>query len=99
MSLESLTTSIKERVGDKAALPNIIKFHFGDDGNITIDGSQDTAVVSNDDIDADCTINISISDFEDILTGDLNPQMAFMMGKLKVEGDMGIAMQLSSVLG
>ena len=99
MSLEKLTSSIKDRVGDKAALPNIIKFDFGDDGAITIDGSQEPAVISNDNGDADCTINITISDFEDILTGELNPQMAFMMGKLKVEGDMSIAMQLSAVLG
>jgi putative sterol carrier protein len=30
--------------------------------------------------------------------GDLDPTVAFMSGKLKVEGDMGVAMKLGSVL-
>ena len=38
-----------------------------------------------------------MDDFKTILAGDLDPTTAFMMGKLKVEGDMGIAMKLSSV--
>jgi putative sterol carrier protein len=41
---------------------------------------------------------MSVEDFESLLAGDLDPTTAFMMGKLKVDGDMGIAMKLSSVL-
>ena len=40
----------------------------------------------------------SLENFEEMLAGDLNPTTAFMMGKLKVEGDMSIAMKLSSVV-
>ena len=32
-------------------------------------------------------------------TGELDPTTAFMMGKLKVTGDMGVAMKLAAVLG
>ena len=56
-------------------------------------------MVDNDTADADCTIKISLQDFQEIMDGSQNPQMAFMTGKLTVEGDMGIAMQLQSVLG
>jgi putative sterol carrier protein len=42
---------------------------------------------------------MSLANFEKMLGGDLDPTTAFMMGKLKVEGDMSIAMKLSSVTG
>jgi putative sterol carrier protein len=43
------------------------------------------------------TITMSASDFVDMTTGKLNPQMAFMGGKLKIAGDMGLAMKLQQV--
>lgn len=48
---------------------------------------------------AKCTVNISDTDFLSIVNGKLNPQMAFMMGKLKIQGDMGMALKLSQLLG
>ena len=33
-----------------------------------------------------------------MMTGDLNPTSAFMSGKLTVDGDMGMAMQLGGLL-
>ncbi len=36
--------------------------------------------------------------FRAILDGDMNPTMAFMTGKLSVDGVMGLAMKLGSVL-
>ena len=37
--------------------------------------------------------------FRSILQGELNPTMAFMTGKLSVDGNMGLAMQLGAALG
>jgi putative sterol carrier protein len=37
--------------------------------------------------------------FRAILDGDLNPTMAFMQGKLAVDGNMGLAMKLGAALG
>ena len=34
-----------------------------------------------------------------MLDGDVNPTTAFMSGRLKVDGDMGLAMKLGSILG
>jgi putative sterol carrier protein len=36
--------------------------------------------------------------FEKILKGDQDPNIAFMMGKLKVSGSMGLALKLNSML-
>lgn len=99
MSLEDLTTRMRDNIGESSPLSATVKFDFGDDGLIRIDGTATPPVVNNDDGDADCTIKVSIDDFQNILDGNENAQMAFMMGKLKVEGDMGIAMQLGSLLG
>lgn len=43
------------------------------------------------------TISISDQDWLAIQNGTLNSQMAFMMGKLRVAGDMGLAMKLQSM--
>ena len=43
------------------------------------------------------TISISDQDWLAIHKGSLNSQMAFMMGKLRVAGDMGLAMKLQSM--
>ena len=43
------------------------------------------------------TITVSASDWLDILNGKLDGQMAFMSGKLKVKGDMSLAMKLKTL--
>ena len=49
--------------------------------------------------DADCTITADSATFQELLAGDLDPTAAFMSGRLSIEGDMGLAMRLASVLG
>jgi putative sterol carrier protein len=45
-----------------------------------------------------CTVACSDADFLNIVNGKLNAQMAFMSGKLKIQGDMGLAMKLQQIL-
>ena len=99
MSLEQITEQMRSRVGTSANLRKSVKFDFGDDGAVRIDDTVSPAVVDNQNIPTDCTVKVSMADFTDMATGKQNPQMAFMMGKLKVEGDMSVAMQLGSILG
>ena len=47
---------------------------------------------------ADCTVTIGDSDFLGILNNTANPMQLFMMGKIKVAGNMGLAMKLQQVL-
>jgi putative sterol carrier protein len=98
MSLETATETIKSRVGDDAGLGATLKFDMGDAGVIFIDGKASPNTVSNDNTDADCTVGLSMDDLEAMLAGDLAPTTAFMSGKLKVEGDMGVAMKLQSLM-
>jgi putative sterol carrier protein len=43
------------------------------------------------------TLNMSAQDWLDMIAGKLSGQMAFMSGKLKVKGDMGLAMKRGSI--
>src|SRR5215470_6338939 len=46
---------------------------------------------------ANMTLSMTAQDYVDMITGKLNGQMAFMSGKLKISGDMGLAMKLQSL--
>lgn len=99
MNLETVTEALRQRVGNDSGLNATVKFDFGPDGVIFVDGASTPNTVSNEDREAACTIAISLDDFKSMSLGEIDPATAFMMGKLKVSGDMGIAMRLSSVLG
>ena len=43
------------------------------------------------------TMTMAASDYVDMITGKLNGQMAFMSGKLKIAGDMGLAMKMQTL--
>jgi putative sterol carrier protein len=43
------------------------------------------------------TVTMTAQDWLDLVASKLNPQMAFMSGKLKLKGDMGLAMKLGSL--
>ena len=45
------------------------------------------------------TITSAAEDYLALVNGDLNPMMAFMQGKVKVKGDMGLALKLQAIFG
>ena len=74
-----------------------VKIDFGgSEGAIILDGAA--GQVSEEDGEADTTIRVGWDDWQQLAAGQLDGMTAFMMGKLKVEGDMGNAMQLQGVL-
>jgi len=73
-----------------------VKIDFGDQGAIMLDGAAQQ--VSEDNGAADTTIRVGWDDWQQMAAGQMDGMTAFMMGKLKVEGDMSNAMQLQGVL-
>jgi putative sterol carrier protein len=74
-----------------------VKIDFGDtEGMVMLDGIEQR--VSEDEGVADTTIRVGWDDWQQLAGGQLDGMTAFMMGKLKVEGDMSNAMQLQRVL-
>ena len=98
MSLEMATNGLKEKIGEDCGLGATVKFDFGEDGVLFLDATQTPNVVSNDDNDAECTMVISMENFMEMAAGNLDGTSAFMTGKLKIQGDMGIAMKLGPML-
>ncbi|MBL9049265.1 MAG: SCP2 sterol-binding domain-containing protein [Tabrizicola sp.] len=72
----------------------VAKFVINGEGAIMLDASG----VRAGDEEADVTLTADADVFRAILEGEMNPTMAFMTGKLSVDGSMGMAMKLGSVL-
>ena len=89
---------VQRMLGGQAWIPGKrVKIDFGgDQGAIMLDGAAQK--VSEEDGVADTIIRVGWDDWQQLAAGQLDGMTAFMMGKLKVEGDMSNAMQLQGVL-
>ena len=98
MDLQACTESLRTKMGDSSGLNATLKFDCGDDGVVYLDGKSVPNCVTNDNIDADCTIGITLENLGALITGELEPTTGFMMGKFKVSGDMSVALKLQRVI-
>lgn len=96
--INEAVTQLNAKMGG-AGFDGTAKFVIEDEGSIIIDQSGARAADDDADADADVTLTASADVFKAILDDELNPTTAFMTGKLSVDGDMGMAMKLTSVLG
>jgi putative sterol carrier protein len=58
-----------------------------------------TVAVSESDAAADCVISVSEDTLLRIVRGEQNAMGAFLMGRIQIEGDAGLAMRLRDLLG
>jgi putative sterol carrier protein len=96
---------IAGRLADPAGQANakeidaIYQFHItGDDGGDWVVNLRDCLVANGSDDAADCTITLDSADFVGLVDGSIAGPQLFMMGKLQIAGNMGLAMKLSQVL-
>ena len=86
-----------EQAGDLNAT---IQFDLsGEDGgqwHVTIADRQ-IAVAEGAAANPTMTLNAAASDYLDLVNGNLNPINAFMQGKVKIKGDMALAMKLQNL--
>ena len=98
MSLDAVTRQLEARLHEFTGFNYSVLFDLGEDGVIAIDGRANPPTMSHDADEADCTIRLSAGDLEKLIDGALNPMMAYTLGKLKIDGSMGVAMKVASLL-
>ena len=99
MDLHEVADALAQRVGTKSPLGGTVKFDLGDAGSLFIDGSGNANVVTAHKNDpARCTITMTADDFRELIHGRLQPTSAFMQGRMRVNGDMFLAMKLGQIV-
>ena len=93
MENAEIAEKMTEALSKAGGLDKSVKFDFGEGGQVFATGT--TAEVA--DKEADCTISVGKADLIGLASRSLEPMMAFMSGKLKVAGDMSVAMGLQSL--
>ena len=97
--VKQIISQMASTLGENSGLGGTLKFDFGEPGSVYIDGkSTPNTVTDGEGKAADCTISVALSDFEKMVKGELDGTSAFMQGKLRVAGDMGLAMKLGPIL-
>lgn len=91
--LNAALAILQEKLGD-SGLEGTLKIDIEGEGALMVDDNGPSI----SDGDADCTLSADAETVQGMLTGEVDPTSAFMTGKLTVDGDMGVAMQLSSKL-
>ena len=97
MSLDLFTEKVKDIVTKDDNLNYKVKFIF-EEGVVYVDGTVKPNIVSNEDNSADSSIKMSLENAHKFLDGNLNSTMAFMMGQIKVDGSLGVAMKIVKMI-
>ncbi len=95
--IEKAIAALTEKLG-AADLGGTAKFAIEGHGAVFVDGSTTPPSISAGDGDADVTISADVDVLSDLMNGDIDPTSAYMSGKLKIDGDMGLAMKLAQML-
>ena len=97
--LQQMGEKIAEKKSQASAIGAVFKFVLeGDGGGSFIVNLKDNPGVNQGDGAADCTIKMTAQDFVDLTEGKANGQQLFFTGRLKVEGDMSLALRLQALM-
>lgn len=97
--LKQMNAMIAQKRDQAGAIGAIFKFALeGEGGGTFIVNLKDNPGVTEGDGPAECTIRMTAQDFVDLTEGKANGQQLFFTGKLKVEGDMSLALRLQALM-
>lgn len=92
--------TLHENLPKLAGLGAVVCFDLGRDGQWLVDArSRQPALNPDDDPDPACTIKISADNLVKLMGGKMDPMLGYTLGKIKVQGSMGVAMKLVAAIG
>ncbi len=98
MTIDDIAGDFRARAGEFTGLKARVMFDLGDDGSLVVDATEAPPQISVEPCEADCTIRLSLANLEKLMAGNLSPTLAYAMGKLRIEGSMGLAMKVAALL-
>jgi putative sterol carrier protein len=98
MTPAELAEALTKRVAQAPKLGYRVKFELDEGGIVFWDGTGDQPEISEADGEADTVIRLSVDNFVKLMDGNLDPTLAYMTGKLKVEGKLGVALKINAML-
>jgi putative sterol carrier protein len=98
MSLEPIITQFQSRMRTPHDFRGSVKFDLGADGAIFVDTTQKPGIVREGDGQAALILTLSKDLLNGLLSGTKDPNVAYLTGKLKIKGPMGMAMKLNAFL-
>jgi len=98
MTIDDIAGDFRARAGEFSGLRARVLFDLGDDGSLLVDATETPPAISVERGEADRRIRLSLANLRKLITGNLSPTLAFAMGKLKIEGAMGLAMKVAALL-
>ena len=98
MNVETVAAEIRGHLMQFAGLGYKVKFAFDEGGVLLLDGTTTPPTLSEEDGEADCVIKSSVDNAVKLMKGELNPMLAYTMGQLKIDGSVGVALKMTSML-
>ena len=98
MTIDDIAGDFRARAGEFSGLKARVMFDLGDDGSLVVDATEAPPEITVEPGEADCTICLSLANLEKLMSGNMSPTLAYAMGKLKIEGSMGLAMKVAALL-
>jgi putative sterol carrier protein len=80
-------------------ITGVYRFDISGAGSWRVDVANGKAKVTESNEGGDCVVAMNENMFLRVLSGDQNPMTAFLMGKIRVDGDMSLVMRLKDLLG
>lgn len=96
MSLNQIKSELESRLKHAPPIGYKVKLELGDEVLLL---HEDNSVTEENIDDADTTLTLSLDTMGKIISGETDPNMAVLMGKMKVGGKMGVALKLAGYLG
>jgi putative sterol carrier protein len=96
-AIDEVQAKLSEVADRLSAVDARVKLDLSPEGVLLVDATQSPAAISRTDGDAECTITAEPDMMAQIIDGSVNPMFAFMSGKLKVDGSLGVAQRLTEL--